>query len=260
MRYAFGIEYDGSEFSGWQAQRHAVRTVQGVVEKAVAKVANHPVEVICAGRTDAGVHGTGQVIHFDSDAERSERSWVFGTNANLPKDVCVLWARPVTDDFHARFSAQGRAYRYVIFNRAVRPTFLARRVTWAHRPLDVGPMGEAARHLLGEHDFSSYRAVACQAKSPVRTIHRLEVWREGPYVHIEVEANAFLHHMVRNIAGVLMAIGTGEQPPEWADEVLKARDRRLGGVTAPPHGLYLIRVDYPEAFGIPRLSPLPVVW
>lgn len=260
MRYAFGIEYDGSDFSGWQAQRHAVRTVQGVVENAVSKVADHPVEVSCAGRTDAGVHSTGQVIHFDSAAQRSERSWVFGSNANLPKDVCVLWARPVADDFHARFSARGRAYRYVIFNRTVRPTFLARRVTWSHRPLEVDPMAAAARYLVGEHDFSSYRAVACQARSPVRTIHRLEVWRDGPYVHIEVEANAFLHHMVRNIAGVLMAIGAGEQPPEWAAQVLEARDRRLGGVTAPPHGLYLIRVDYPDVFDIPRLSPLPVVW
>ncbi len=258
MRIAMAVEYDGSEFCGWQLQEPGVRTVQGAVEQAVGKVAAEPVRVQCAGRTDTGVHATGQVIHFDTSAVRDERAWVFGSNANLPKDVCILWARPVANDFHARFSAVRRAYRYVIFNRSVRPTFLRRRVSWACRLLDANRMAEAAQYLLGEHDFSSYRAVACQAKSPVRTLHRLTVERQGQFIHLDIEANAFLHHMVRNIAGVLMAIGSGEQEPEWAKEVLEARDRRLGGVTAPPGGLYLTAVDYPDAFDIPAPGQAPV--
>ncbi|MFO7593540.1 MAG: tRNA pseudouridine(38-40) synthase TruA [Pseudomonadota bacterium] len=260
MRIAAGIEYDGSNFCGWQLQMDAVRTVQGEVEAALGKVANHDVRVNCAGRTDAGVHATAQVIHFDTDAQRDERAWVFGANANLPKDVVLLWARPVSDEFHARFSANRRAYRYVIFTRDVRPTFLAGRVTWHYRELDIGRMQQAGTLLLGEHDFSSYRAVACQAKSPVRTLHRLEVTRQGPFIFIDVEANAFLHHMVRNIAGVLMTIGEGERPVEWSREVLEARDRTLGGVTAHPSGLYLTQVGYPEQFGIPQLSPVSAVW
>lgn len=260
MRIAAGIEYDGSQFCGWQLQKHAVRTVQGEVESALSKVANHPLRVNCAGRTDTGVHATSQVVHFDTDAERDERSWVFGANANLPKDVVVLWAKPVSDEFHARFSANRRAYRYVIFTREVRPTFLAGRVTWHYRKLDIERMQQAGNLLIGEHDFSSYRAVACQAKSPIRTLHRLEVSHQGPFIFIDVEANGFLHHMVRNIAGVLMAIGEGEQPVEWSREVLEARDRALGGVTAHPSGLYLTHVGYPEQFGIPQLSPLSPVW
>jgi tRNA pseudouridine38-40 synthase len=260
MRIAVGVEYDGSSFSGWQYQKHGERTVQEEVEKALSKVANHPVRVHCAGRTDTGVHATGQVIHFDTEAERDERAWVFGANANLPKDVALLWAKPVSEEFHARFSATRRAYRYVIFTRHVRPTFLAYRVSWHYKPLDVMRMAEAGRALLGEHDFSSYRAVACQAKSPVRTLHRLEVTSQGPFVFIDVEANGFLHHMVRNIAGVLMAIGDGERPVAWAREVLEARDRSLGGVTAQPYGLYLTEVGYPEEFGLPALTHVPPVW
>ncbi len=260
MRIALGIEYDGSEFCGWQLQKDAVRTVQGAVEQALGKVANHEVRVTCAGRTDTGVHATEQVIHFDTEAMRDERAWIYGANANLPKDVVVLWAKPVAEDFHARFSAVRRAYRYVIFTREVRPTFLAYRVTWHYKPLDIERMQAAGNLLLGEHDFSSYRAVACQAKSPVRTLHKLEVSRQGPFIFIDVEANAFLHHMVRNIAGVLMAIGEGERPVEWSREVLEAKDRTLGGVTAPPYGLYLTRVGYPEKFAIPQLSPLSPVW
>ena len=260
MRIAVGVEYDGSNFSGWQYQEQDVRTVQEEVEKALSRVANHPVRVFCAGRTDTGVHATEQVIHFDTDAERDEHAWVFGANANLPPDVVVLWARPVSEEFHARFSAQRRAYRYVIFTRHVRPTFLARRVTWHHRKLDVERMAEAGKALLGEHDFSSYRAVACQAKSPVRTLRKLEVSRQGPFIYIDVEANGFLHHMVRNIAGVLIAIGEGERPVEWSREVLQARDRTLGGVTAKPHGLYLTEVAYPSDFALPTLSQVPPVW
>jgi tRNA pseudouridine38-40 synthase len=256
MRLALGVEYDGSGFSGWQYQDHSP-SVQEAVETALAKVANHPVRVHCAGRTDTGVHATGQVIHFDTEAVREMRSWIFGANANLPKSVAILWARPVTEDFHARFSATRRRYRYVIFNRHVRPTFLAYRTSWCYRDLDEGRMAEAAQYLIGKHDFSSYRAVACQAKSPVREVHELRVSRQGELVYIDIEANAFLHHMVRNIAGVLMEIGRGEREPVWAREVLDYRDRALGGVTAPPYGLYLTRVSYPEAFGLPVSDALP---
>lgn len=260
MRIALGIEYDGSDFAGWQVQEGEVRTVQGGVEQALSRVADRPVRVICAGRTDAGVHATAQVLHFDTEAERSPRAWVYGANANLPKAVSVQWARVVDDDFHARFAAVRRRYRYVILNREVRPTFLAWRVAWEYRPLDAGRMQEAANHLLGEHDFSAYRAVACQAKSPVRTLYELKVTRNRDLIFLDIEANAFLHHMVRNIAGVLIDIGAGKHAADWALDVLKTRDRNLGGVTAVPHGLYLTGVSYPERFGLPPLSPSGVVW
>lgn len=260
MRVALGIEYDGGDFAGWQLQEDGVRTVQGAVEQALSRVADHPVRVVCAGRTDAGVHATAQVVHFDTRAERTMRSWVHGANANLPKSVSVQWARPVGADFHARFSAQRRSYRYVILNREVRPTFLARRVAWEYRPLDEGLMRQAARALAGEHDFSAYRAVACQAKSPVRCLYELAVRRDRDLVILDLEANAFLHHMVRNIAGVLMDIGAGKQSPAWAREVLESRDRTLGGITAPPAGLYLTGVAYSASFDLPVLSPSRVVW
>lgn len=258
-RYALGIEYDGSQYCGWQIQDHS-RSVQEELEKALSRVADAAVRVQCAGRTDTGVHATGQVVHFDSEAQRSERAWVYGANANLPKDIAVLWCRPVSDEFHARFSATRRSYRYVIFNRHVRPTFLAYRTSWEYRPLDELRMQVAAQYLIGKHDFSSYRAVACQAKSPIREVHRLQVTRQGEYIFIEIEANAFLHHMVRNIAGVLMAIGRGEQEPQWAHEVLEYKDRTLGGVTAAPYGLYLESVSYPDEFQLPKLSPGVPVW
>lgn len=260
MRIALGVEYDGSGFCGWQKQSHGERTVQACVEQALAKVACHEINIICAGRTDTGVHALGQVVHFDTDVERSQRAWVFGTNTNLPKDISILWSAVVNDEFHARFSAQHRAYRYVIFSRAIRPSFLRNRVSWEYRPLDEERMRQAASYLVGEHDFSSYRTVNCQAKSPVRTISRLELTRDGPFYFIDIEANAFLHHMVRNIAGVLMSIGAGEHEPEWALEVLEAKDRTQGGITAPPHGLYLSEVGYPAHFNLPRLSSAPAVW
>jgi tRNA pseudouridine38-40 synthase len=259
MRLALGIEYDGSGFNGWQFQKNGV-SVQAGVEKALSAVANHPVQVICAGRTDTGVHALNQVVHFDTRAERSLRSWVFGANANLPKTVAVVWARQVSEEFHARFSARRRRYRYVIFNRDVRPTFLANRVTWDHRPLDARRMAQAAQHLLGEHDFSAYRASECQAKSPVRTIYRIDVRRKDDLLIIDVEANAFLHHMVRNIAGVLMTIGAGEQPVQWSREVLEGRDRAAGGITAPPHGLYLVDVAYAPEFDLPGVSETQLIW
>jgi len=251
MRIAFGIEYDGSRFHGWQTQLHGVRTVQSVVEAAVSQVAAHEVSVVCAGRTDTGVHATGQVIHIDSSAARSPRNWLLGTNANLPDDVNVTWVTAVPGDFHARFSATGRRYRYLILNRDARSSLMNRRVTWVHRPLDSERMHRAGQALLGTHDFSSYRALACQAKSPVRELRSLEVTRRGDLIEIAVSANAFLQHMVRNIAGVLMAIGRADRPIEWAAEVLALRDRALGGVTAPSDGLYLTRVEYPEGHRIP---------
>ncbi|MCW8906772.1 MAG: tRNA pseudouridine(38-40) synthase TruA [Sedimenticola sp.] len=252
MRLAMGIEYDGSSFHGWQLQQSGVRTVQQALELALSKVANHPVRVFCAGRTDTGVHGEGQVIHFDTAASRPMRGWLLGTNVNLPDDVNVNWVCPVPERFHARFSATSRSYRYQILNRPTRSAIWRDRAVWIHHPLDAGAMRQAASHLLGTHDFSSYRAVGCQAKSPVRTVTALSVQRIDERVVIEITANAFLHHMVRNIAGVLIAVGKGEQPTGWSRQVLGFRDRTLGGVTAPPQGLYLTAVGYPEAFRLPN--------
>jgi tRNA pseudouridine38-40 synthase len=259
MRIALGIEYDGRPYCGWQYQDHSP-SVQAVVEQALSNVAAHPVRVICAGRTDTGVHAAEQVVHFETEVVRDDKAWVMGTNANLPKSVSVLWVRNVDDTFHARFSAIRRRYRYAIFNRPVRPAFLAGRVAFCFRPLNESRMQKAAQYLMGEHDFNAYRAVACQAKSPVRTVYQLDVTRRDELILIDIEANAFLHHMVRNIAGVLMAIGAGEQEPGWAKEVLEGRDRSLGGVTAPPDGLYLMEVVYPEMFGLPRLPPTSALW
>lgn len=256
MRIACAVEYDGSGFFGWQRQNHA-RSVQGEVEAALSRVANHALRVVCAGRTDSGVHASWQIIHFDSQVERSERSWVLGTNANLPNDVGLLWAREVDDDFHARFSAQARRYRYVILNREVASALLHRRTTWVHQALDVSRMQEGTRYLLGEHDFSSFRALACQAKSPLRTIYRLDIKRSGTFLYLDVEANAFLHHMVRNIAGVLLAVGRGVQNSQWVEDILDKRDRTQGGVTAPASGLYLVGVSYPEKYGIEPLGVVP---
>ena len=251
MRIAMGVEYDGSGFHGWQVQGGGVRTVQACLEQAVSNVADHRVGVQCAGRTDAGVHALEQVIHFETYARRPFRAWILGTNVNLPRDVSVSWAYEVDTVFHARFSATGRHYRYEILNRMTRSGLHRDRAVWVHRPLDVQLMQQAARDLVGTHDFSSYRALGCQAKSPVRNLYYLKVMRDGERVSIEVGANAFLHHMVRNIAGVLMAIGRGDRPVEWAREILALRDRTQGGVTAPAQGLYLTRVDYPAEFGIP---------
>ncbi len=259
MRIALGVEYDGSRFCGWQHQE-GVPTVQDSVELAISAVADHCVKVTCAGRTDTGVHALQQVIHFDSDVIREDKSWVFGSNTNLPGDIAIVWARRVADEFNARFSAVRRRYRYVIFNRQIRPTFLAKRVCWDYRPLDVQRMTQAAAYLLGEHNFSSYRAQACQAKSPVRTLYELQIQKKDDLVIIDVEANAFLQHMIRNIAGVLMAIGAGEKQPCWAKEVLDAKDRTAGGITASPNGLYFIDVKYPKIYDLPRLSDTRMVW
>jgi tRNA pseudouridine38-40 synthase len=256
FRYAAAVEYAGAAYNGWQAQSgDNVRCVQSEVEQALSRVANHPVDVVCAGRTDAGVSASYQIIHFDARVQRPERAWVMGSNTYLPDDIALLWVRPVPDTFHARFGALERRYRYLIYSSPVKPALLSRGVTWTYRALDVGRMRAAAQHLIGEHDFTSYRAVACQAHSPVRDVRDLQVYRAGELIVIDVRANAFLHHMVRNIAGVLMKIGCGDAEPDWAKQVLEARDRRQGGVTAPPWGLYFVDVQYPQGFELPP-SPL----
>ncbi len=260
MRVALGIQYDGSGFRGWQAQQPGTRTVQTALEQALAKVADHPVRLVCAGRTDAGVHGIGQVAHFDTTAVRSERAWVLGGNAHLPLDISLNWARETPDDFHARFSALARRYRYVILNRPQRSALWRERATWHYRPLDAERMQMAGQVLVGEHDFSSFRAAECQARHPIRDIHELTIRRQGDGVVLEVEANAFLHHMMRNIAGVLMTIGAGDRSVEWAQEVLERRDRTRAGVTAPAEGLYLLAVHYPERFGLPAAGETIPGW
>lgn len=251
-RVAACIEYRGSGYRGWQLQQPGVATVQGAVEKALSRVANHPVQTSCAGRTDAGVHASCQIIHFDTTAIRSSENWFLGTNANLPSDISLSWAKTMPMDFHARFSAMARRYRYVIYNDRVRPAHLAHEVTWNYRPLDLERMQAAAEVLVGEHDFTSFRAIACQAKSPVKKVHHLRLVRFGRFIVLDIRANAFLHHMVRNIAGTLMQIGCGERPVEWTHDILHARDRRAGGLTAPAFGLYLVDVTYPERFTLPQ--------
>lgn len=251
MRLALCIEYDGTEFQGWQAQAHGA-TVQAAVERAVSAVANAPTGVICAGRTDTGVHARGQIAHFDTDAARDERAWTLGINSGLPRTVAVLWAKPVADEFHARYSAVARHYRYTIQNRPVRPALAARYATWERLPLDVAAMQAAAATILGEHDFTSFRTVACQAESPVRELERIELACDGDLVHIHFQANAFLHHMVRNLVGSLLPIGRGEKPSSWLRAVLEARDRTAAGPTAPARGLQFLGPFYPRRFGLPE--------
>jgi tRNA pseudouridine38-40 synthase len=248
-RFAAGLEYDGRAYSGWQFQP-GLHTVQDQVQRALARVADAPIEVVCAGRTDAGVHAAAQVLHFDSDAPRSERAWRLGANTYLPSDVSVLWVREVPEHFHARFSATARSYRYLILNRDSRPALAAGRATWERRPLDAARMHAAAQVLVGEHDFSAFRAIECQSKSPLRNVERIAVSREGEWVRLDVTANAFLHHMVRNLAGLMMAVGEGESPPERVVQVLASRDRKTNAATAPPDGLYLVGVRYPDEFGL----------
>lgn len=253
MKIALGLEYDGREFHGFETQPNG-RTVQACLEAALSKVADQPVKVICAGRTDAGVHALGQIVHFVSQAERPLNAWVFGANSNLPEDVSVNWSRAVPEEFHARFSATARRYRYLILNRATRPATLRGRVSWEYRPLEVERMQAASCYLLGEHDFSSFRGAGCQSRSSRRRIYRLEVSRRGPFVLIDVTANAFLQHMVRNITGTLVAIGLGDETEGWIADVLASRNRTAGGMAAPSHGLTLLRVDYPDEYSIPESS------
>jgi len=257
-RIALGIEYNGSCFNGYQAQKNdSVITIQESLESALSEVANHPVTLHCAGRTDAGVHATGQVVHFDAQFDRPESAWVRGANAILPPTISICWSRQVSPDFHARFSATSRRYRYIFYNNKVKPAILSNLVTHHYRTLDEKAMHEAAQLLLGENDFTSFRGAACQSSTPMRNMMQLSVTRQGDFVIMEVTANAFLLHMVRNIAGVLQAIGAGMKPAEWAAEVLASKDRKLAGVTAHADGLYLVKVTYPEHFGLPEPAPGP---
>ncbi|MDP1604195.1 MAG: tRNA pseudouridine(38-40) synthase TruA [Legionella sp.] len=257
MRIALGVEYDGSQYHGWQAQT-GLHTVQEVIEKSLTRVADEPVSVVCAGRTDTGVHATNQIIHFDCDKERTIRSWIHGANSYLPKDVCIKWGREMPDEFHARYSALSRRYRYVIYNSSIRPGLFRSNVTWQYRQLDHRDMHAASQCLIGEQDFTSFRSVECQSNTPMRNVTNIEVTRNGDLVMIDITANAFLHHMVRNIAGVLIAVGSGKKTVPWVKEVLAAKDRRLGAETAPPYGLYLVGVSYPSKFGVIQTAPGPL--
>ncbi|ARU89110.1 tRNA pseudouridine(38-40) synthase TruA [Pseudomonas sp. M30-35] len=267
FKIALGVEYKGSRYRGFQRQKAGVPSVQESLEKAISKVAGGAsVTLSCAGRTDASVHASAQVVHFTTTVERSMHAWVMGANRNLPGDISVAWAKSMPEHFDARFCAQARRYRYVIYNDQIRPAHMAEEVTWNHRPLDIERMRAAAEYFVGTHDFSAFRARQCQAKSPVKTVHHLQLLEQGRFMVLDIRANAFLHHMVRNIAGVLMTIGAGERPVEWAKEVLDTGVRRTGGVTAAPYGLYLVQVDYPAEFGLPQrylgphfLSGLPDV-
>jgi len=259
MRIAAGVEYDGTAYNGWQKVSSGTG-IQVIVEEALSRVADHDVGVHCAGRTDAGVHAAGQVLHFDTISQRSDRSWLLGANSSLPDDVGLTWVRPVPESFHARYSATARTYRYLILNRLVRSALCRTRAWWLYEPVDASRMVAAARHLVGEFDFSAFRAADCQARHAVREVKSVAVVRQGDWVSITVTANAFLQHMVRNIVGTLVAVGKGDYPHQWVAEVLESRDRKQAGVTAPAAGLTLIHVDYPDDFSLqnaPRSTLLP---
>ncbi|MGE5469466.1 MAG: tRNA pseudouridine(38-40) synthase TruA [Bacteroidota bacterium] len=250
MRIALGLEYCGTNFHGWQSQPSG-HTVQDALQAALGEIAGQAVGVICAGRTDAGVHASQQVVHFEVPVERPMTAWVRGVNAHLPEGVAVRWAQPVDDEFHARFSARGRRYRYLLLNRPQRPGLWHGRVGWFHLPLDLVAMQDGAARLLGEHDFSAFRAAGCQAKTPVKTLWRAEVRQQGSLIVFDFEASAFLHHMVRNLVGSLVYIGKGAQPPAWSDELLLARDRTAAAPTFSPDGLYFRGPIYEPHWGLP---------
>lgn len=250
MRWALGVEYDGRGFDGWQTQPHG-NTVQDVLERALARIAGESARSVCAGRTDAGVHAIEQVVHFDARVVRPSTAWVRGVNARLPDAVAVRWAREVPDAFHARYSAVAREYRYLLLNDLIRPALASGRVGWFHRHLDEGVMQAAATRLCGEHDFSAFRAAQCQARSPVRHLSQARVIRRGRWIVFDFRANAFLHHMVRNMVGALVYVGVGRHPVEWVTELLEQRDRRLAAPTFAPDGLYLARVEYDDSWQLP---------
>jgi tRNA pseudouridine38-40 synthase len=255
MRLALGIEYDGTDFQGWQKLSHGP-TVQAEVESALSFVANAPTVVQCAGRTDSGVHALCQVVHFDTDAQRNPRGWVLGANSRLPDSISVRWAQPVADDFHARYAARARRYRYRILDRNIRPALQRRYVAWERLPLDADAMHRAAQALIGEHDFSAFRAVQCQARHAIRDMQEISVRRDNGEVVVDVRANAFLHHMVRNIVGSLLVIGRGESHEGWMGELLRGRDRTIAGATAPPQGLCFLGPLYPAQWGLPAEATL----
>ncbi len=257
-RFALGVEYRGDRYHGWQrlAGRHEP-TVQAALEQALSVVADEPITVICAGRTDAGVHATGQIVHFDTGAVRNEKAWVLGVNSHLPPDIRVRWAKPVPAVFHARFSARARTYRYLIANTPSQPAIAHGQCLWIRKSLDIAAMQRAANFCVGEHDFSSVRGASCQAKSPVRTLHALDVMRTQDWVVTEVRGNAFLHHMVRNLMGLLVPVGLGYQQPEWVRDVLALRDRKQAGKTEAPGALYLVKVEYDGDYGFPMVAKGP---
>jgi tRNA pseudouridine38-40 synthase len=259
-RYAACVEYDGAAFSGWQTQLHDVRTVQETVEAALTRVANQPVSIITAGRTDTGVHATHQVIHFDSEVPRSEFSWCRGTNRFLDPDVRLTWVTESSPEFHARFGALWRSYRFVIYNAPIASALHRHHVTHEYRALEASKMSRAAQCLLGEHDFSAFRAAGCQAHSPVRTVSHFSLQAKGSWIWFDITANAFLQHMVRNIAGSLIEVGCGKRSVEWMREVLESQDRKKAGITAPPHGLYLVGVGYPDDFALPSDHKTVAYW
>lgn len=256
-RIALGIEYNGAPFFGWQRQKN-VNSVQQEIENALAAITQHPIEVFCAGRTDAGVHATNQILHFNTPVERPIKAWTMGVNANLPDTIAVKWAKVVEDDFHARFSATARRYRYVIYNSPLRSGIFSEGVSHYYLDLDAERMHQAAQSLPGEKDFTSFRASHCQSNSPFRNVHHARVSRVGNYVMLDIKANAFLHHMVRNIMGSLIKVGTGEQPVDWIEQLLTLKDRTKAAATAKPNGLFLVQVDYPKEFGLPEMSPGPL--
>lgn len=254
MRLALGISYNGQAYQGWQSQLSGL-TVQDKLEAALGRFTDSRVSTLCSGRTDAGVHALMQVVHFDTEATREPVSWVRGTNANLPRDIAVQWAQVVPDAFHCRASAISRRYAYILLESPVRPSIDAGRTGWSFRPLDMETMQQAVRHLLGEHDFSSFRASACQALSPVKNLQRIDITRRGAYWRFEFEANAFLHHMIRNIMGCLVTVGQGKYPPEWMNQVLAARNRDVAAPTFSPDGLYFLGPRYEAHWGLPDRTP-----
>ncbi len=254
MRLALGISYNGQAYQGWQSQLSGL-TVQDKLEAALGRFTDSRVSTLCSGRTDAGVQDLMQVIHFDTEATREPVSWVRGTNANLPRDIAVQWAQVVPDAFHCRASAISRRYAYILLESPVRPSIDAGRTGWSFRPLDMATMQQAVRHLLGEHDFSSFRASACQALSPVKNLQRIDITRRGAYWRFEFEANAFLHHMIRNIMGCLVTVGQGKYPPEWMNQVLAARNRDVAAPTFSPDGLYFLGPRYEAHWGLPDRTP-----
>ena len=253
MRIALGVEYDGSQYFGWQSQAGG-HTVQDALQVALSGIANERILVVAAGRTDTGVHAQEQVVHFNTNVVRPLTAWVRGVNALLPNSIAVLWAHTVPEEFHARFSAQARSYRYLLINRSVRNAMQHGKAGWFHAPLNVEKMREAAQHLLGEHDFSALRAAECQAKSPIKNLAQLDIKKQGNAIVFDLSANAFLHHMVRNIIGCLVYVGKGKHPPQWMREVLEGRERSLAAPTFAPDGLYLRRVTYDVKWELPQLE------
>jgi tRNA pseudouridine38-40 synthase len=260
MRYVLCVEYEGKNYFGWQRQKEVI-SVQQTVEQALSKIANENIEIVCAGRTDTGVNATNQIIHFDTNHDRKNVAWTLGVNSKLPNDIAIKWAQPIAESFHARFSAVARRYRYIIYNSPYRSAIMSQGLSFCPHPLNEKLMHQAAQVLVGENNFNSFRTVHCQAHSPIRTVKHCHVSRQGNYVIIDIKANAFLHHMVRNIAGSLMRVGREIEKPAWIAEVLAAQDRTVAGMTAPSAGLYFVEVEYPDEYKLPKstLGPLFLV-